>query len=182
MKGTEKRMKAQSHILALVQVFEDYIDLDSNALMKEVNQSHLRKDDNNDATFFEDFIYPNTPMLKDLKKTIHSKVEKIMNVELEYDDIWVHKTPPRAQTSLHNHTADGNGPLCSFVYYPKFIEKQGSLKFIIFWNGRILEKIIIPKEKMLLIFPSEVFHYTSQNNTEIERVSISGNFFRKGTK
>ena len=67
MKGTEKRMKAQSHILALVQVFEDYIDLDSNALMKEVNQSHLRKDDNNDMTFFEDFIYPNTPMLKDLK-------------------------------------------------------------------------------------------------------------------
>ena len=94
--------------------------------------------------------------IKDLKKTIHSKVEKIMNVELEYDDIWVHKTPPRAQTSLHNHTADGNGPLCSFVYYPKFIEKQGSLKFIIFWNGRILEKIIIPKEKMLLIFQIEL--------------------------
>ena len=41
------------------------------------------------------------------------------------------------------------------------------------------EKIIKPKEKMLLIFPSEVFHFTSQNNTEIERVSISGNFDRK---
>ena len=44
---------------------------------------------------------------------------------------------------------------------------------------KIIEKIIKPKEKMLLIFPSEVFHFTSQNNTEIERVSISGNFDRK---
>ena len=68
---------------------------------------------------------------------------------------------------------------CSFVYYPKFIEEQGSLRFILFWNGSIIEKIIKPKEKMLLIFPSEVFHFTSQNNTEIERVSISGNFDRK---
>jgi ectoine hydroxylase-related dioxygenase (phytanoyl-CoA dioxygenase family) len=34
---------------------------------------------------------------------------------------------------------------------------------------------------MLLVFPGEVFHFTSQNDTEIERVSISGNFYRKGT-
>ena len=75
-------MNIQNHVLAVVQVFEDYIDLNSNALMKEVNQSHIRKNDDNDNTFFEDFKYPNTPMLKDLKTTIHSKVEKIMNVEL----------------------------------------------------------------------------------------------------
>ena len=41
MKKKEKRMETQSHILAIVQVFEDYIDLDSDALMKEINQSHL---------------------------------------------------------------------------------------------------------------------------------------------
>ena len=175
MKKKEKRMETQSHILAIVQVFEDYIDLDSDALMKEINQSHLRKNNNNDHTFFEDFKYPNTPMLEDLKTNIHLKVEKIMNIELDLDEIWIHKTPPKAQTGLHNH-ADA---LCSFVYYPKFIEGQGSLRFILFWNGRIIEKIIKPKEKMLLIFPSEVFHFTSQNNTEIERVSISGNFDRK---
>ena len=29
MKEEEKRMEIQSHILAIVQVFEDYIDLDS---------------------------------------------------------------------------------------------------------------------------------------------------------
>ena len=29
---------------------------------------------------------------------------------------------------------------------------------------------------MLLIFPSEVFHYTGQNDTKEERISISGNF------
>ena len=96
--------------------------------MKEVNQSHIRKNDDNDNTFFEDFKYPNTPMLKDLKTTIHSKVEKIMNVELKMDDIWIHKTPSRAQTGLHNH-ADA---WCSFVYYPRFVEKQGSLKFVLF--------------------------------------------------
>ena len=73
-------METKSHILAIVQVFEDHIDLDSDDLMKEINQSYLRKDDNADNTFFEDFKYPNTPMLKDLKTTIHSKLEKIMNV------------------------------------------------------------------------------------------------------
>ena len=45
MKEEEKRMEIQSHILAIVQVFEDYIDLDSDALMKEINQSHIRKND-----------------------------------------------------------------------------------------------------------------------------------------
>ena len=48
-------METKSHILAIVQVFEDHIDLNSNALMKEVEQSYLRKDDNADNSFFEDF-------------------------------------------------------------------------------------------------------------------------------
>jgi len=175
MKQTEKRMNIQTHVLAIVQVFEDYIDINSNALMKEVNKSHIRKNDDNDNTFFEDFKYPDTSMLKELKTIIHSKVEKIINIELKLQDIWIHKTPSKAQTNLHNHYV----ALCSFVYYPKFIEKQGSLKFVLFWNGKIIEKTITPKEKMLLVFPSEVFHYTTQNNTDIERVSISGNFYAK---
>tara|TARA_R100000406_G_scaffold57205_1_gene39346 strand:- start:545 stop:1060 length:516 start_codon:yes stop_codon:yes gene_type:complete len=168
-------METKSHILAIVQVFEDHIDLDSDALMKEVDQSYLRKDDNADNTFFEDFKYPDTPMLQDLKQTIQTKVEAMLSQKLQYEDIWVHKTPPRAQTGLHNHGA----AFCSFVYYPNFIEKQGSLRFILFWNGKIVEKVITPKEKMLLVFPGEVFHFTSQNDTETERVSISGNFLQK---
>ena len=168
-------METKSHILAVVQVFEDYIDIDKNALMKEVDQSYLRKDDNADNTFFEDFKYPDTPMLQDLKQTIQIKVEAMLNQKLQYEDIWVHKTPPRAQTGLHNHGT----AFCSFVYYPNFIEKQGSLRFILFWNGKIVEKVITPKEKMLLVFPGEVFHFTSQNDTEIERVSISGNFLQR---
>ena len=126
-------METKSHILAVVQVFEDYIDTDTDALMKEVNQSYLRKDDNADNAFFEDFKYPNTPMLQDLKKTIQTKVEAKLNQKLQYEDIWVHKTPPRAQTGLQNH---GNA-ICSFAYYPNFIEKQGSLRFILVWNGQI---------------------------------------------
>lgn len=168
-------METKSHILAIVQVFEDYIDLDSDALMKEVDQSYLRKDDNADNTFFEDFKYPDTPMLQVLKQTIQTKVEAMLSQKLQYEDIWVHKTPPRAQTGLHNHGT----AFCSFVYYPNFIEKQGSLRFILFWNGKIVEKVITPKEKMLLVFPGEVFHFTSQNDTEIERVSISGNFLQR---
>ena len=166
----------KNHVLAVVQVFEDYIDIDTDALMEEVNQSHKRKNEDSDQTFFEDYKCPNTPRLKNLEKIIQSRVEKIMNIDLKYDDIWIHKTPPRAQTGFHNH----GDALCSFVYYPKFIKNQGSLRFILFWNGRIIEKIITPKEKMLLVFPGEVFHFTSQNNTEIKRISISGNFFRKG--
>ena len=98
-----------------------------------------------------------------------------MGVNLEYgsnESIWIHKTPPRASTGLHNH----HGNFCSFVYYPNFIERQGGLRFIIFWNGKIIERIITPEKKMLLIFPSEVFHYTGQNDTKEERISISGNF------
>ena len=134
-------METKSHILAIVQVFEDYIDLDTDALMKEVDQSYLRKDDNADNTFFEDFKYPDTPMLQVLKQTIQTKVEAMLSQKLQYEDIWVHKTPPRAQTGLHNHGT----AFCSFVYYPNFIEKQGSLRFILFWNGKIIEKVITPK-------------------------------------
>ena len=165
-------METKSHVLALVQVFEDYIDLDTNALMEEVNQSHDRKNDDNEHTFFEDYKYPNTPKLQDLKQTIHTKVESIMCTSLQYEDIWLHKTPHRASTGLHSHASN----FCSFVYYPNFIQNQGSLRFVLFWNGQIIEKRITPQEKMLLVFPSEVFHYTGPNDTDIERVSISGNF------
>ena len=168
-------METKRHILAIVQLFETYIDLDSDALMKEINTSFIRKNDNSDHTFFEDFKYPDTSMLKDLKQTIHVEAEQLLGDKLQYDDIWVHKTPPRAQTGLHNH---GN-TACSFVYYPKFIEQQGNLRFILFWNGEMLERVIEPKEKMLLIFPGEIFHFTSQNNTETDRVSISGNFIKR---
>ena len=168
-------METKRHILAIVQLFETYIDLDSNALMKEIDTSFIRKNNNSDHTFFEDFKYPNTPMLKDLKQTIHTEVEQLLGDKLKYDDIWIHKTPPRAQTGLHNH---GN-TACSFVYYPKFINEQGNLRFILFWNGEMLERVIEPKEKMLLVFPGEIFHFTSQNNTKIDRVSISGNFKKR---
>ena len=43
----------------------------------------------------------------------------------------------------------------------------------------MLERVIEPKEKMLLVFPGEIFHFTSQNNTKIDRVSISGNFKKR---
>jgi len=114
-------------------------------------------------------------MLQDLKQTIHTKAESIMCTPLQYEDIWIHRIPHRASTALHNHAPT----LCSFVYYPKFIKKQGDLRFILFWNGQVVERYITPQEKMLLIFPSEVFHYTSQNDTDIERVSISGNFHHR---
>ena len=168
-------METNSHVLAIVQVFEDYIDLDTDALIKEVDQSHIKKNNDNEETFFEDYKYPKTPMLQDLKQTIHTKAESIMCTPLQYEDIWIHKIPHRASTALHNHAP----ALCSFVYYPKFIKKQGDLRFILFWNGQVVERYITPQEKMLLIFPSEVFHYTSQNDTDIERVSISGNFHHR---
>jgi len=168
-------MNIQNHVLAIVQVFEDYIDIETKNLIVESNKMNEKKNQDNDHTFFEDYKYPNTPIFKNLKKIIKSKVEKIMCISLEYQDIWIHKTPPKASTGLHAH----GDAFCSFVYYPTFIENQGSLRFILFWNGKIVEKVITPKEKMLLIFPGEVFHYTSQNNTEIERISISGNFLQK---
>jgi len=40
-------LETKSHVLAIVQVFEDYIDLDTDALIKEVDQSHIRKNNDN---------------------------------------------------------------------------------------------------------------------------------------
>lgn len=172
MEGGENRMKVNNHVLAIIQVFETFIDIDTNVLLQEIKKSDEKMNNDINHSFFEDYKCPNTPLLNELKNRIKDKTQEIMGVNLEYAKSWIHKTSPKASTGLHNH----RGNFCSFVYYPNFIERQGGLRFIIFWNGKIIERIITPEKKMLLIFPSEVFHYTGQNDTKEERISISGNF------
>ena len=168
-------MKVTNNVLAIVQTFETFIDIDTDILLQEIKKSDEKMDNNIDHTFFEDYKCPDSPLFNELKNTIKDKTQEIMGVNLEYgsnESIWIHKTPPRASTGLHNH----HESFCSFVYYPNFIERQGGLRFVLFWNGKIIQKIKTPEKKMLLIFPSEIFHYTGQNDTKEERISISGNF------
>jgi hypothetical protein len=166
-------MTIHNHVLAAVQVFETFIpDIDNQQILKDVEKNNKRLSDDNNESFFEDYKYIETPYLIKLKDIIREKSESIMNCKLKYDSIWVHKTEPKGSTALHSHL----GSFCSFVFYTNFLERQGNLKFILFWNGRILEKEIEPKKNMLLIFPSDVFHHTGKNATNKDRVSISGNF------
>ena len=93
--------------------------------------------------------------------------------DIELSGIWTHKTEPHGSTAFHSHTSSKY----SFVYYPEVCEGQGSLHFTVFVNDMPrFEKVVEPKEGMLLIFDSRISHYTGKNVSGKDRYSISGNF------
>jgi len=108
--------------------------------------------------------------------------------DFEITTSWLTKINKEADSVLHNH----NNSMLSGVLYLKVNKKSGSIRFESFADTRYLPQIskytvfnsldyyFEPSDKLLIIFPSEVFHKVEQNKSNITRYSLAFNAIPKG--
>ena len=169
-------IKEKIHTIVSIDVFETTLPNVNNKEMLECISSYdnERIDPNPEDTHYEDFKFPNNPCCINFMKQVEQAVQEYTgDKDIELSGIWTHKTEPHGSTAFHSHTSSKY----SFVYYPEVCEGQGSLHFTVFVNDMPrFEKVVEPKEGMLLIFDSRISHYTGKNVSGKDRYSISGNF------
>ena len=108
--------------------------------------------------------------------------------DFEITTSWLTKINKEADSVLHNH----NNSMLSGVLYLKVNKNSGSIRFESFADTRYLPQIskytvfnsldyyFEPSDKLLIIFPSEVFHKVEQNKSNITRYSLAFNAIPKG--
>ena len=52
MEEREKRMKVNNHVLAIIQVFETFIDIDTDVLLQEIKKSDEKMNNDINHSFF----------------------------------------------------------------------------------------------------------------------------------
>ena len=167
-------IKEKTHNIASIDVYETTLpNVDSKEILDCVSNDNERIDPNPEDTHYEDIKFPNNPCCLHFMNEVEKAVQTYANdTELEITGIWTHKTEPYGSTAFHSHTSSK----WSFVYYPEVQQGQGNLHFTVFVNDMPrFEKVIEPKEGMLLIFDSRISHYTGKNVSGKDRFSISGN-------
>ena len=126
-------------------------------------------------TFYEDTnLYNHTVkrVITPLTELINGMFGKDM---LICNEMWGHIIYPGDQTMVHDHTNNISTPGLSFAYYPHVVENGGGIHFITSVNGKRCDRAHHIKKGELLLFSSDLLHYTPRNGSNETRVTISGN-------
>jgi uncharacterized protein (TIGR02466 family) len=141
-------------------------------------------------------ILLNKPEFKSLKNILLNEFNYFKNEILRFNnnnfDIttsWIAKTEPGEESEYHNH----HNCYYSGVFYTKVNDKTGNIVFENFSDNKrflIIPKeynifnsnnyYIEPKNKMILFFPSEMYHKIYKNTSNITRYSIAFNLVPTG--
>lgn len=130
-----------------------------------------------------------------LKKLIMIEFNKFKKEYLKYENnfkittSWVTKTLPNQTSNYHNH----KNCMFSGVLYIQTDENSGAINFINFNNNssfqlnrkeynqyNATDYSILPKNGLLIFFPSEMHHKILKNNSSNIRYSLAFNFFPTG--
>jgi len=127
-----------------------------------------------------------TILTKELNLYVKNHMHYVNNFEITTS--WLTKIDQGADSVLHNH----NNSMLSGVLYLKVNKKSGRIRFESFADARYLPQIskytvfnsldyyFEPSDKLLIIFPSEMFHQVEQNKSNITRYSLAFNAIPKG--
>lgn len=130
-----------------------------------------------------------------LKNKIIKNFNKFKNDYLKYNNdfkittSWFTKTKPNQSSNYHNH----KNSMFSGVLYIKTFENSGNINFTnlnnncSFWLSpkewniyNSLEWTIVPKDGLLIFFPSEIYHKILKNNSNNVRYSLAFNLIPTG--
>ena len=169
---------------------EHDLDLDYDTILKEVVDSREKPEDGShfsrphqydvdvQHTFYEDTnLYDKTFLT--MKNAVGKVIDDIFGPNrMEAEEIWGHIIPPNEQTMVHDHGDAFNDFLgISWVYYPHAPEGSGDLCFMCnVGSSSFIHRTEQAKGKLFL-FSNYVMHFTPRNASDIDRISISGNFF-----
>ena len=131
---------------------------------------------------------------KFLKNQLMSEFYSFIQEQMRYTNkfdlttSWFTKSVKGQSSSYHNH----NNCMFSAVLYLQTDENSGDIKFqnmetiryqLNYEQGNLFNSIeyeIKPTNGMFIIFPSEVWHKITQNNSDITRYSLAMNFLPTG--
>jgi uncharacterized protein (TIGR02466 family) len=130
-----------------------------------------------------------------LKKLIMIEFNKFKKEYLKYENnfkittSWATKTLPNQTSNYHNH----KNCMFSGVLYIQTDENSGAINFINYNNNssfqlnrkeynqyNATDYSILPKNGLLIFFPSEMHHKILKNNSSNIRYSLAFNFFPTG--
>jgi len=104
---------------------------------------------------------------------------------LKLNHLWVNLSPPNAYQESHKHTGFLNKNIFSGVLYIEVQDNSGNLVLVNPIedllglmppsNSIIPRYNIKPQNGLIVFFPSWMEHYTTQNKTESNRISVSWN-------
>lgn len=128
----------------------------------------------------EDRHLPNHKEInKIINQIIHGFKEKY-KVDLILDEFWtqIHKTGNSTNTRNYLNIENlKESPDISAIYFVKVPKKTGNIIFK-FDMDRFREKsqAFLPKEGMVILFPSSLLHYITRNLDKEKRIFLSFNF------
>ena len=117
-----------------------------------------------------------------------NNILKYENNEFSYTTSWIAKSTKNQSSEYHNH----NNCMFSGIFYVNTEENCGELCFENFSDKRFnlkpseyniyncLNFNFKPKNKMIIFFPSEMYHKILKNNSDIARYSIAFNLIPTG--
>ena len=165
------------------------LEVDHSVILQEVKDSRYKPKDSTHNSrphykdtfpghvFYEDTnLYDKTYLT--MKNAVGNVVEGIFGRDrMEVEEIWGHIIPPKEQTMIHDHGDPFNDFLgVSWVYYPHAPEEAGNLCFMCCVNNSNFVFETEQKKGKLFLFSNYVMHFTPRNGSNIDRVSISGNY------
>ena len=165
------------------------LEVDHSVILQEVKDSRYKPKDSTHNSrphykdtfpghvFYEDTnLYDETYLT--LKKAIKNIIEPVFGKDsFTQREIWGHIIPPKEQTMIHDHGDPFNDFLgVSWVYYPHAPEEAGNLCFMCCVNNSNFVFETEQKKGKLFLFSNYVMHFTPRNGSNIDRVSISGNY------
>tara|TARA_B100000035_G_scaffold151421_1_gene129023 strand:- start:1585 stop:2184 length:600 start_codon:yes stop_codon:yes gene_type:complete len=130
----------------------------------------------------------------DLNNIIEKQINNLLQKKLHYNNSfvistsWITKTKPNQKSEIHNH----DNCFFSGILYLQTELNCGKIQFLNMDNKRFdLQRkeynifnsnswTIEPKNNMLILFPSELYHRVLKNNSNITRISLAFNIMPKG--
>ena len=181
-----------------IPLYSQSINQDSFNIIKDEVKEYINL---NPTKFIETWDCPtkstiNLPKHKNIKSELLEKEIKIHNElyfkhwgfktsNLNLSSLWINISPPNAYQEPHKHTTYHRKQLFSGVLYIEVQDNSGDLILVNpvedllglmpFSNSIIPRHKIKPQNGLIVCFPSWMEHYTNQNKTNTNRISISWN-------
>lgn len=190
------------HALFPTYIFETSLNIDTGKIISFINRINYDFNDNRsirNGIQSGKIIHENEEIFNELNVSIHTFLNKSINdilipikensadkLKYKTTEMWINITNPKGYNIEHNHP----NSFMSGVFYLKVPSNSGNIVFrdprpIPDWNGDSslfyalnCNSFIIPKENMLLLFPSWLYHRVETNNSDERRISISFNIIK----
>jgi uncharacterized protein (TIGR02466 family) len=185
--------------LVYTNILEDITDKQLYEIKNYLDNIQYHKIDNSNKNIYtsaskSNFIFKDEKLFS-LKERIMTEFNFFKNNILKYENndfifttSWIAKSEKNEISEYHNH----NNCMYSGIFYVNTDENCGQLCFENFGDKRFnlipteyniyncLNFNFKPKNKMIIFFPSELFHKILKNNSDIIRYSIAFNMIPVG--